>query len=117
MEEIEPIKTSVAQNIAESPKTRETHFSKKGRERDSLSVETLSLEDIDFSKLISRVNKFVHSVSTKVSFRYDDRTGEQVILVLDQETGKVIRQVPPEEMLELIAKLRQIAGLIYHDKA
>ena len=71
----------------------------------------------EISKIVENVNQFVREVSRKVSFTYDERSESPVIIVQNDETGKVIRQIPPEEMLKLMAKLEDVAGIIYHDKA
>lgn len=70
--------------------------------------------EVDFEKLTESVNKFVRSVGTKLSFTFDDRTSQPVILVKDRESGDVIRQIPPEEMLALAEKLEDIAGIIFN---
>ncbi len=74
-------------------------------------------EGMDFPKLVSTVNNYVDSFSTKVSFSYDEHTNKPVIRVTDKETGELIRQIPKQEMLDLISKLEYVAGIIYHNKA
>jgi len=49
----------------------------------------------------------------RVSFSKDERTGRVVCRIMDQETNEILRQVPPEEMLELAARLDEVAGLIF----
>lgn len=68
----------------------------------------------EISKVVKDVNTLVHQVgSTKISFDVDEATGRSVIRVLDKESGEVIRQVPPEELLTLVARMRQLSGLIF----
>ena len=45
---------------------------------------------------------------------YDYENERQVILVKDSETGEIIRQIPPREMLNLLKQLEEISGIIYH---
>ena len=49
----------------------------------------------------------------RVSFAVDERTGRVICRIMDQETGEVLRQVPPEEMLALAARLDEMIGLIF----
>jgi len=74
-------------------------------------------DEEDLPKIVSNVNQFVRDVSQKVSFTYDDRSDRPIIIVEDNDTGEVIRQIPPDEMLNLMAKLEDIAGIIFHRKA
>jgi flagellar protein FlaG len=46
----------------------------------------------------------------------DEDTGEQIIRVLNKETGEVIRQVPAEELINLAARMDQLKGLIFSEK-
>ena len=34
---------------------------------------------------------------------------------IDSETGEIIRQIPPREMLNLLKQLEEISGIIYHN--
>ena len=46
----------------------------------------------------------------KLSIRYDEPTGRFVYRELDPETGEVLREFPPEEVLERLARLKSLAG-------
>lgn len=68
----------------------------------------------DISGMVAALNDLVYQVaSTKITFDVDEATGHSVIRVLDKETGELIRQVPPEELLILAAKMKQLSGLIF----
>jgi flagellar protein FlaG len=71
----------------------------------------------EFSDLVKDINTLVNQVaSTKISFDVDDDTGRAIVRVLNKETGEVIRQVPPEELLTLVARMRQLSGLIFNQE-
>ena len=69
----------------------------------------------DFNTTIDSVNEYVEMFNTKVSFTIDDKSRE-IIHVYDNETGDLIRQIPPKEMIELVDKLEEIAGIIFNNK-
>ena len=69
----------------------------------------------DFNDAIISVNKYVEMFNNKVSFSIDEKSRE-IIYVYDKETNKLIRQIPPEEMIQLIDKLEEIAGIIFNNK-
>ncbi len=76
-----------------------------------------NVEDVDFAAVVSKVGEFVDSLGTRVGFKYDARSSQPVIRVYDRETGDLIRQIPDEEMLNLLSKLKDITGLIFHESA
>ncbi len=51
-----------------------------------------------------QVNDFVKQLDRNLEFSVDESSGRVIITVRDPETGKIIRQIPPEELL-VIAKL------------
>ena len=72
----------------------------------------------DVSGLVNDINALVFELAaTKVTFDVDDATGRSVVRVLNKETGDVIRQLPPEALLILVARMRQLTGLIFNEEA
>lgn len=68
---------------------------------------------VDAQSVVHEVNKIVERFSAKVSFSIDPDSKKTMILVTDKETGAVIRQIPAKEMLDLMKKMEEIAGIIY----
>ena len=77
--------------------------------------ETQEVNSSDLTNLVASVNEYVKVFSTKISFGYDFENERQVILVKDNETGEIIRQIPPKEMVNLLKQLEKITGIIYHN--
>lgn len=50
--------------------------------------------------------------SRRLSIAQDEATGRFVYRVIDVNTGEVIRQYPPDEILKIVAQIRQAAGLV-----
>ena len=49
-------------------------------------------------------------------FRIHEKTNRVTIKIVDKKTHEVIKEVPPEKTLDLIAKAWEMAGLIVDDK-
>lgn len=49
--------------------------------------------------------------NTRLSIERDEATDHYVFRSVDENTGEVIRQYPTDEMLNQIARIRQITGL------
>ena len=47
-----------------------------------------------------------------LSFEKDEASGKTVLKIIDRESGEVLRQVPPEEMLRVAAIVRRYVGLL-----
>jgi uncharacterized FlaG/YvyC family protein len=51
--------------------------------------------------------------SQEVSYAIDN-DDNVIIRIVDKKTGKVVKQLPPEEYLEMSDKLKRISGQIFH---
>ena len=51
-----------------------------------------------------------------LQFSVHETTGRTVVRVVDKETDRLIREIPPEEFLNLAAKLDEMIGIIFDKK-
>lgn len=71
----------------------------------------------DISSVVKELNMMVRQfAATKVSFDVDEATGRSVVRVVNKETGEVVRQLPPEVLLTLVARMEQLSGLIFNQE-
>ena len=59
------------------------------------------------AQAVDLANSVAALFNTKLSFAYEESLGRMVVTVKDGETGEIIRQIPPEEMVEIAAKFQQ----------
>ena len=69
-----------------------------------LAQENKQVEFVDVKRAANKVNDFVKQIDRNLEFSVDESSGRVIITVREPETGKIIRQIPPEELL-VIAKL------------
>jgi len=72
-----------------------------------------SQKEIDSESIIRNLEKFVKAFNTRLEFKVDPETGSR-IQVRDKETGKLIRQIPREEMNDLRNKMDEITGMLFN---
>jgi uncharacterized FlaG/YvyC family protein len=64
---------------------------------------------------VAFANAIAEFLNQQVSFIYDERIHQIVVKVTRGNTEQVIRQIPSEEMIDLIAKFRKdFRGLIFN---
>jgi hypothetical protein len=62
---------------------------------------------------VAFANVAANLFNTNLSFDYDERINQVVVKVMDDKTGQVIRQIPPEHMVQLVASFKNdLRGLI-----
>ena len=76
--------------------------------------EAESREEMDevAQEIAENMNQVASVLNTSLVFSVDKPTGKTVIRVVDSETEKIIRQIPPEEMLRLMQKIRWVMGML-----
>lgn len=87
------------ENVEDTPK--------KGIQKDGLE------------KTVATINKFLETLEKKrVEFAVDERLkGGLVVKVVDKETEEVIKQYPPEELLDIMARIEDaILGILLDKK-
>ena len=61
---------------------------------------------------VTEVNDILKSLNHHLQFSIDDKTNTVIVKLIDGETGEVIRQIPPEEIVRLRAYYRDQQGLL-----
>lgn len=67
----------------------------------------------DLNKQVKQPSIIKH---TQLSFKYHEETNRISITVTDSDTDEVIREIPPEKALDMLAKAWEIAGLLVDEK-
>jgi flagellar protein FlaG len=81
-----------------------------------LSGDHLTLGDVQMIKAIERANKALEGRSTSFEFSIHKKTKQISIKVLDKDTGEVIREIPPEKTLDMVAKMWEMAGILVDER-
>ena len=69
------------------------------------------LEREKFKQFAQGLETFMGNLGVRLKFHIHEDTGELQAEVLDAGGKKVIRKVPPDEILNLAASLKEISGL------
>ncbi len=76
-------------------------------------VQTVSDEYI--KKAVEQINKNTMAHSEAV-FGIHEGTNRVTIKIVDKETKKIIKEIPPEKTLDMIAKVWEIAGILIDER-
>ena len=76
-------------------------------EDDRKEMAPVAIEDV-----ADKMNQVADVFNASLSFTVDKPTGRTVIRVVNKETDELIRQIPPEEALRLIHKMRDVMGML-----
>ena len=94
-------------------KTRETKTVTALRESQDVQVRNKqeegreSREKVDFQQLMDST-KSMAQLNIKLSFDVSKANKDNVVKVLDQETGELVRQIPTEEFVEMSERIQAL---------
>lgn len=67
-------------------------------------------------KAVDKVNHTFEIQKRSLRFQIHDRLNEVIVEVIDSETKEVIREIPPEKLLDMFASMLELAGLLIDEK-
>ena len=76
-----------------------------------------SMDSIDLKVTVEKLNKLIRDRQQDVAFSVDEEANATVIKFFKTKTGELIKQYPPEEILAMKAKLRELSGWLIDTKA
>ncbi|RJQ30980.1 MAG: flagellar protein FlaG [Peptococcaceae bacterium] len=103
-------------------------ISSKSRNRGKLANETRETADVQekpasapigekkLLEAIEKANDALNGSNHSFRFYIHKETKQIMIKVIDNETSEIIKEIPPEEILDAIAKMWEIAGLFVDEK-
>lgn len=76
----------------------------------------VSVGEEQLIRTIERAVKSLQGPQTTLDISIHEKTNTIMVKVLNKDTGELIREVPPEKTLDLVAKMMEIAGLLIDEK-
>jgi flagellar protein FlaG len=77
---------------------------------------TSNVGEADILKSVEQANKALEGTNRRFEYSVHEETNTIMVKVIDGETDELIREIPPEKILNLIAKLWELAGIIVDEK-
>lgn len=96
-----------------------TNKNKPSEDEKTKNDEEMSITDVPEEKLkdaINQVNQKIRPTHTECQFSYHEETNRIAIKVIDRDTQEVIREIPPEKTLDMLAKAWELAGILVDEK-
>ncbi len=72
--------------------------------------------DIDIRETLENLEKIISQFNRRFEFVVDENIDRVIVKVIDKQTDKVIKEIPPEEIQHLLARLKETVGLLVNEK-
>ncbi|MDY7573028.1 flagellar protein FlaG [Actimicrobium sp. CCI2.3] len=81
------------------------------------TVKPVPPSDSEIKQSIKEVNKYLKETLNGIEFSQDKDTGQTLVKIVDTTSGKVIRQIPTAQAVEISKDISKLQGLLIKDKA
>ena len=83
------------------------------RQEEALLQGSQSSSNFDLQKTTSELERISSAFNRRLKFVIDHESKEIIIKVIDNETDKVIKELPPEELKRLHSSIRDTIGFLF----
>lgn len=102
--------TRKTQEPAQEIQRRDADGKEKRKEEEIKADSGKKAEEDNVEKAIEDIEDAAKFFDRKLRLEIEEELGITVVKVIDGETEKVIRQIPPEELVELSKRARDLKG-------
>lgn len=67
-------------------------------------------------KAIEAMNKDLEPSGKKLAYSIHERTNQMLIKVIDRETNEVIKEIPDEKLMDMMADLCEASGILIDER-
>lgn len=101
----------VENNFAANKSDKFMNLPKNFKTLDPRSHEPIAIGELELIEAIERANNTLMGINTNFKFSIHEETKAIMVKVINSDTQEVIREIPPEKILDLVAKMWEMAGM------
>ena len=68
------------------------------------------------SEAVRQLNELSEKFNNSIKFKVHEGTKRLMIDIVNKESGKIVRSIPPEEILDKLARTREFLGMLFDEK-
>ena len=95
--------------------TENTKISRPAENNNSLNGKENS--EIEIKNAVSKINKVLEGEGTHLQYEKHEVLNQMIIKVIDDNTNEVIKEIPSKKILDMVAKMCELAGILVDKKA
>jgi flagellar protein FlaG len=71
----------------------------------------------DLQSSIRDLQRVSEAFNRRLSFSLNEKLGQVVVKVIDTDTDKVVREIPPTELQHVYERIREVIGILFDESA
>jgi len=75
-----------------------------------------TIDKKELESLTEHVNDFFKSTQTHLQFRVHEKSKEYYVEIRNSATNEVLKEIPDKKFLDMVQRMKELAGLIVDEK-
>jgi flagellar protein FlaG len=71
----------------------------------------------DLKTMVRDLQRVSETFNRRLSFSYNEKLSQVVVKIIDNDTDKVVREIPPVELQHCYEHIREVLGLLFDKSA
>ncbi|WP_422446914.1 flagellar protein FlaG [Thermoanaerobacterium sp. DL9XJH110] len=80
------------------------------------STDKKVLSNMELDDAVRKINDTIRIFDRRYHFKIDEDSDKIIVQIINNQTGEIIREVPPEEVLKLAARIKELLGLFVDER-
>ncbi|MCG8401531.1 MAG: flagellar protein FlaG [Firmicutes bacterium] len=76
----------------------------------TMGTSEISLDEVN--QAVDQLNKTMKTYYTELHFEIHEKSGEIMVKMINRDDGTLIREIPPEKILNMVAYFKKVLGII-----
>lgn len=102
------------ESVTQNQPVMKTTSAERGNQGNGEQRKEHAPSEATISDSVARANR--HMDRTRCEYSYHEKTKRVSIKVFDEDTGEMIREIPPEKSLDMLQKMWEMAGILVDEK-
>jgi flagellar protein FlaG len=73
--------------------------------------------ELEVKNAVGKINKVLEGSGSHLQYEKHDVLNQMIIKVIDNNTNEVITEIPSKKILDMVAKMCEMAGILMYKKA
>ena len=108
-------RSSVSKPELDEPQAQDRRTGSRGNSQSGKEAQEINISDLE--KVVAQVQESLKPVESRIQLSVDQDLNRVVVKVVDSDSGELIRQLPPEDVLQVQRFLNEQSGLILEEEA
>ncbi|CAH0344848.1 flagellar protein FlaG [Bacillus sp. CECT 9360] len=91
-------------------------FSKTSNSEDAREFPVAQKTKEQVENIVEGLNRFLKPSNTSLKFEFHEKLNEYYVMLVDDITHEVVREIPPKKMLDMFAAMTEFMGLLVDRK-